>query len=93
MDDKVFEKQLSDLIAEISSLPKDQQDKIEKLVKETKTKHKEMKKSFSAIQENIDFLRLSIKYVLFDLEATRRENAYLKSLLDESGDRYDQAGQ
>ena len=30
-----------------------------------------------------DFLRLSIKYLLFDLEATRRENAYLRKMLEE----------
>ena len=32
--------------------------------------------------ESIDFLRLSIKYMLFDLEATRRENAYLRKMLE-----------
>jgi len=37
----------------------------------------------SGLQESIDFLRLSIKYLLFDLEATRRENTYLRKMLEE----------
>ncbi len=86
MDDKLLEQQLNALIAEISSLPKSQQVKIEKLVEETNARHKKMKESFSAIQENIDLLRLSIKYIVFDLEATRRENALLRKLLDEERD-------
>ena len=36
------------------------------------------------IKESIDFVRLSIKYMLFDLEATRRENQQLRKLLDEN---------
>ena len=34
------------------------------------------------LQESIDFLRLGIKYLLFDLEATRRENSYLRKMLE-----------
>ena len=37
-----------------------------------------------SLQESIDFLRLSIKYILFDLEATRRENQYLRKMLEET---------
>jgi hypothetical protein len=37
----------------------------------------------SSLQESIDFLRLSIKYLLFDLEATKRENAQLRKMLEE----------
>lgn len=83
MDGELFKKQLDALIAEIGSLPKSEQVKLEKLVEETKTRHDDMKKTFSVIQESIDFLRLSIKYIVFDLEATRRENEYLRRLLDE----------
>ena len=34
------------------------------------------------LQESLDYLRLSIKYLVFDLEATRRENQYLRKLLE-----------
>jgi hypothetical protein len=36
------------------------------------------------LQESLDYLRLSVKYLVFDLEATRRENAYLRKLVEQS---------
>jgi hypothetical protein len=36
-----------------------------------------------SLQESLDYLRVCIKYQLFDLEATRRENKYLRKLLEE----------
>ena len=38
--------------------------------------------SVTELQESLDYLRLSVKYLVFDLEATRRENTCLKNLLD-----------
>ena len=35
------------------------------------------------LQDSMDHLRISVKYILFDLEATRRENQYLRKLLEE----------
>lgn len=35
----------------------------------------------TAAVDSLDWLRVRVKYLLFDLEATRRENAYLKRLL------------
>lgn len=34
------------------------------------------------LQESLDQLRVQIKYLLFDVEATRRENRYLRQLLE-----------
>ena len=36
----------------------------------------------TGILEGVDYLRVAIKYLLFDLEATRRENSYLRKMLD-----------
>jgi hypothetical protein len=41
-----------------------------------------MKKTIVDLQRSLDELRLSVKYLVFDLEATRRENACLKRLLE-----------
>ncbi len=49
---------------------------------ETQQRHQDIK-SVDSLQENIDFLRLWIKYMLFDLEATRRENNYLRKMLEQ----------
>jgi len=35
-----------------------------------------------ACDQMLDLLRLQVKYLLFDLEATRRENRYLRQMLD-----------
>ena len=32
-------------------------------------------------EQTLDLLRLQVKYLLFDLEATRRENRYLRQML------------
>ena len=45
----------------------------------------------AGIEESIDRLRLQLKYILFDLEATRRENRYLRQML-ETRNRPDAAG-
>ncbi len=85
MDEGLFQRKLSELVAEIGTLPADQRDKLAMLAEETKVRHQELKKTVTNLQESIDFLRLSIKYLLFDLEATRRENSYLRKMLDQGG--------
>ena len=34
------------------------------------------------IEDSLDQLRLQVKYLMFDLEATRRENRYLRQMLE-----------
>lgn len=82
MDEGVFQRKLGELVAEIGTLPADQREKLTMLAEETRQRHQELKKTMSSLQESIDFLRLSIKYLMFDLEATRRENTYLRKMLD-----------
>ena len=43
--------------------------------------------AIAELQESLDYLRLSVKYLVFDLEATRRENAYLRRLVEQSNRR------
>jgi len=35
-----------------------------------------------SLEESLDCLRLQVKYLLFDLEASRRENGYLRQMLE-----------
>ncbi|HOW72896.1 MAG TPA: hypothetical protein PKY77_20030 [Phycisphaerae bacterium] len=83
MDEGAFQKRLGELVDEIKALPKPDRDKLALLAEETKQRHQELKKTVNNLHESIDFLRLSIKYLLFDLEATRRENGYLRKMLEE----------
>ena len=83
MDETTFQRKLSELVAEIGTLPEDERTKLMSLAEETKQRHQELRKTVNNLHESIDFLRLSIKYLLFDLEATRRENSYLRKMLEE----------
>jgi hypothetical protein len=38
--------------------------------------------SGKSIDDLMDYIRLQTKYVMFDLEATRRENRYLRKMLE-----------
>jgi hypothetical protein len=84
MDEATFEKKLDDLVSEIGSMPTPQKKKLMILAEKTRKCHEKLKKNSDRLQESLDYLRVSIKYVLFDLEATRRENAYLKKLLEDN---------
>ena len=75
MDEAVFQQKLKELVSQIETLPPGERERLRALADETKTRHADIKKSVAVMQENIDFLRLWIKYMIFDLEATRRENA------------------
>ena len=44
-----------------------------------------IKASVTELQESLDYLRLSVKYLVFDLEATRRENRYLRRMIEQNG--------
>lgn len=83
MDEQTFQVNLIKLIAEIGTLPIDEQAKLLELAAMAKEKYKKLKGTVGDPQESIDFLRLSIKYLLFDLEATRRENATLRAMLED----------
>ena len=84
MKEEQFQRKLAELVSEIGTLPPSERAKMELLAEETKKRQKEMKETVGSLQESIDFLRLSIKYILFDLEATRRENQYLRKMLEET---------
>jgi len=83
MDDAAVEEKLRELVKEFGGAAELQQIKLAILAKQTQETGQELKKEADRLQEAIDFLRICIKYQLFDLEATRRECEYLKKLLEE----------
>lgn len=82
MDEKEFQQKLGDLISQIDDLPPEQQDAVKAMADQTKVRHEKLRKTVKDLQESLDYLRLSIKYLVFDLEATRRENQYLRRMLE-----------
>ena len=85
MDDAVFEERINELVKEIGSVPAPNKARLMELAKKTGQCHKKLTKSVERLQESLDCLRVSVKYLVFDLEATRRENDGLKKMLDEKG--------
>lgn len=85
MQEQDFQSRLQSLMAQISELPEDQRGNLEAIANESRQRHEKMKRTISELQESLDYLRLSIKYLVFDLEATRRENEYLRKLLKDNG--------
>ena len=67
-------------------MPEPTRSRLMELAKETQDRHNQLKTTFSKLQEGIDYLRLHIKYLLFDLEATKRENTSLRKLLKDKGE-------
>ena len=82
MDEKTFQNKLASLMGEINTLPEGERKKLANLAEQTQERHSKMKKTMGELQESLDYLRLSIKYQVFDLEATRRENQYLRDMIN-----------
>jgi hypothetical protein len=85
MNEQDFQTKLTELLQQIGQLPSPEKEHLQNLADSARDRHHQMKKTVSELQESLDYLRLSIKYLVFDLEATRRENAYLRKLLEQSG--------
>jgi len=84
-----FQTKLTELMEEISTLPITERQKLQQLAEETRVRHERLRETVSSLQESLDYLRLSIKYLVFDLEATRRENGYLRKMLEEAAEEND----
>jgi hypothetical protein len=85
MDEMTFQQKMQDLMARIKELP-DAAATIDEAnatgaISERRAR---IQASVGELQESLDYLRLSVKYLVFDLEATRRENRYLRRMLDQN---------
>jgi len=80
MDISAVETRLNELLNEISDIPVGRGKKLLLLTQKAKSIDPKLKNE--TIDESLDHLRLIIKYLLFDVEATRRENSYLRKMLE-----------
>lgn len=85
MDDKQFDEEIKKLAAKITTLAPADQEHLKKQMRETVERHKQLKDKIGAVGEVVDNLRIGIKYLVFDLEATKRENQRLKDELHKYG--------
>lgn len=86
MNEQDFKSKMAELLGQINDLPAEERPALERLAAETQNRHERMKKTLRDLQESLDHLRLTVKYLVFDLEATRRENKYLRGLIDSQND-------
>lgn len=84
MDEQAFQTKLTELMKKIEQLPEQDRPTLARLAEEAKTRRERLQASVSELQESLDYLRLTIKYLVFDLEATRRENTYLRKLVEQA---------
>jgi hypothetical protein len=86
MDETNLEDKLNELVQEFGEAADPEHKKLASLAKEAQANRRKLEKSIDTLQESLDYLRVCIKYQLFDLEATRRENTYLRKLLESEND-------
>jgi len=72
MNEQEFNAKLANILQRIEHLPPQERQRVQKLAEETRQRHQRMRQTVGQLQESLDYLRLSVKYLVFDLEATRR---------------------
>ena len=75
--------EISDLAAALRELPAEHRLKIEPIVARVVENAKRRRRILSLVQDALSQLRLDMKYLAFDLEATRRERDDYRRKLDE----------
>lgn len=75
---------LVELGTALAALPVEHRQKIEPLFGRVLESTKRRRRILSLVQDALGQLRLDMKYLMFDLEATRRERDQYKQQLDES---------
>jgi hypothetical protein len=72
---------LADLIDALRSMAEPERRTLADLARQSAERYRRMSAQVEHLQRVLDSLRLGVKYTLFDLEATRRENADLRRRL------------
>ena len=84
MNEQVFQERFAHLLKQINEMPDEQKAGLATPAGAQDGQGCEMTEAVTELQDSLDFLRLSVKYLMFDLEATRRENSYLRRLLEQA---------
>ena len=75
-------KDMTDLAAAIANLPEEHKKQLDPIYQRVADSTRRRQRILSLVQEALSQLRLDMKYLLFDLEATRRERDEYKEALD-----------
>ncbi|MCG8587127.1 MAG: transcriptional regulator [Pirellulales bacterium] len=66
-------KDIEDLVAAVGSLPSEHRESLEPLLVRVLQSTRRRRRILNLVQDALSQLRLDMKYLMFDLEATRRE--------------------
>ena len=84
MDEITFQDKMNQILDRIRELPASQAPAAPDAADSAEARRARVQSSINELQDALDYLRLSVKYLVFDLEATRRENAYLRRMIEQS---------
>jgi hypothetical protein len=82
MDEAKLADELNELVKQFGGAADPTSRRLAVLAKQAEVNQKELQQSVDCLRESLDYLRVCIKYLLLDIEATRRENEYLRKLLN-----------
>ncbi|MHC4148211.1 MAG: hypothetical protein ACYSR5_01880 [Planctomycetota bacterium] len=85
MDDSILDNNCTDAVKKTDAILLHLRIELSILSNHVDNGHDRLIKSLSHLQKSLDNLRATIKYQVFDLEATRRENSDLMTLLETVG--------
>lgn len=77
---------ISELLAMIGALPAESRSRIEPVLARVVDSTKRRRRILALVQDALSQLRLDMKYLVFDLEATRRERDDYKNRLKQHGE-------
>ena len=75
-------KEIVDLVGAVGELPDDVRDNLEPIIVRVVESAKRRRRILQLVQDALSQLRLDMKYLMFDLEATRRERDEYKSQVE-----------
>ena len=85
MDEAVLREKVGEILSEVQRLPTgDTAGGRTKPVNMIPSPGSAIRREMAAIEDCLDHVRLAIKYLVFDLEATKRENRLLREMLDDA---------
>jgi hypothetical protein len=84
MDEAKLADELNELVKQFGGTGDPTSRRLAILTKQAEDNQKELQQKVDCLRESLDYLRVCIKYMLLDIEATRRENEYLRKLLQDN---------
>jgi len=84
MDEAALREKVGQLLSEVHSLPGADAKVVAAPQRSSAASNSPMRREMAALEDSLDHVRLAIKYMVFDLEATKRENRLLREMLGDA---------